>query len=130
MGGGGFDLAGPADTNTAQLALGPVDAGGADAPGQRGIIGDQQDQAAAAAGARERKAGGEARAFAKMAPDDAEAARQAFHDFQRIRRADGVGDEERAGQGAAGFRAGGFCKARGRHQLAAGGGLTCGSVAD
>lgn len=101
MRGGGLDCSWPARPNAFQLTLGPVDASRADAGGERGIVGDQQDEAAPLARARQGKAGREAARAAEMAPDDAEAARQTLHDGKQVRRADGIGDEEGAGQGAA-----------------------------
>ena len=117
-------MAGVARAQAAQLAFGPVDAGRAYALGQRRIIGDKQDEATLVTGAGERKAGGEARALAEMTPDDTEAARQALCDLHGIRRADRVGDEEGAGEGAAGLCVREASEARGDDQLAAGSSLT------
>lgn len=123
MGGRCFNLSGAAAAHTPELALGPVNARSADARGEGGIVGDQQDQSTLATGAREGLTGGDAAGRAVVAPDDAKAARQAFHDRQRIRCADGVGDEDGAWQRLAIASARGFCETGRRQELAADRGL-------
>ena len=123
MRGGCFNRSNPARANAFQLTLGPVDASGADARGEGGIIGDEQDQATHPAGAGEGESGAKTARAAEMAPDHAEAARQPLYDRQRVGRADRIGDEEGAGKGATISRARRFRETRSREELAADGGL-------
>ncbi len=123
MGGRGFDEAPIADADAGEPRFRPVHAVRADAGGKGGVGGDEQDEAALAAGAGESGADSMAVGRAKMAVDDAEAARQAGDDAEQVLRAVGIGKEEGAGQRFAVASTGRSCKARGCKELAADRGL-------
>lgn len=122
MGGGGLDGVRPPRPLAAQAFFRPVDAVRADAGCESGIGRDEQDEAAPAAEPCELSPVDEVN-VAMVAPDDAEAARQAAHDAKNVRRAGRVGEEEGPGKGAAISRAGRPREARRRKKLAAGRGL-------